>query len=163
RGTGAQVRDQIHRQLDADVASLTAQVRGGGPAGPAGLLRRAHRSIGAQPAFASSARLLAIVVPGAGVATNEPELLGLARAGGDETPADRRRERGEAAAIRSAPSGTSTVRLEDAGDVLLEARDLAGLAPGGAVKGIAGEPLAPVDRAQDGVAQTFLIAGSLTL
>jgi two-component system OmpR family sensor kinase len=163
RGTGAQVRDQIQRQVGADVRSLSAQLASGGPARPKALLRRARRAIRAQPAFASSARLLVIEVPGAGVATNEPELLHLPAAGSDETRADRRREVGEAGAIRGAPAGTSTVHLEDAGDVLLEARDLPRSAPGGPATVIAGQPLAPVDRAQDGVARTFLIAGSLTL
>ncbi len=162
RGTGAQVRDEIQHQVGADATSLASQLRSGGPAGPARLLRRARRSIDAQPAFASSARLLVIEVPGAGVATNEPELLGL-RAGPDETRADRRRERGEAAAIRAAPIGASSVHLEDAGEVLLDTRALPLRGSGAPVKVIAGEPLAPVDRAQDGVARTFLIAGSLTL
>jgi two-component system, OmpR family, sensor kinase len=162
RGTGAQVRDQIERELGTDVASLSSSLNGT-PATPKAVLRRARRSIAAQPPFSPSARLLAIAVPGAGVATNEPELLGLAHAGGDETQADRRRERGEAGSIRSAPPGTSTVHLEDAGDVLLQSRNLSGAVRGGSVKVIAGEPLAPVERAQDGVARTFLIAGSLTL
>jgi signal transduction histidine kinase len=95
------------------------------------------------------------------VATNEPELFGLRRQGGDETPADRRRERGEAAAIGSAPTGFSTVDLEDAGAVELLKHPRAG--PGPAATVAVGQPLAPVDRAQDGVARTFLIAGSLTL
>jgi two-component system OmpR family sensor kinase len=163
RGTGAQVRDEIQHQVSADATALASQLRGGRPAGPARLLRRARRSIGAQPAFASSARLLVIEVPGAGVATNEPELLGLRRAGPDETRADRRREQGEAAAILAAPPGSSTVHLEDAGEVLLDSRSLPLRGSRAPVKVIAGQPLASVDRAQDGVARTFLIAGSLTL
>jgi two-component system, OmpR family, sensor kinase len=163
RGTGAQVRDQIQHELDADVASLSAQLARPRPAGPQATLRRARRSIAAEPAFTPSSRLFLVQVPGAGVATNEPELVGVSAPGSDETPADRRRERGEAAAIRAARPGTSTVNLEDAGQVLLQTRR-GRTGPGGTLAVVtAGEPLAPVDRAQDGVARTFLIAGSLTL
>jgi two-component system, OmpR family, sensor kinase len=163
RGTGAQVRDQIQRELDADVASLSGQLTAGGPAGPKQTLHRARRSISTEPVFAASSRLLLIEVPGAGVTTNEPELLGIGGAGSDETPADRRREHGEAAAIGSAPTGTSTVRLEDAGEVLLLTRRVGAGSADSPARVTAGEPLAPVEHAQDGVAQTFLIAGSLTL
>jgi signal transduction histidine kinase len=161
RGTGAQVRGQIGRDLSTEAASLQAQLAGG-PDRPAAILRRAHRSIAAAPAFGPSSRLLVVEVPGAGVATNEPELLALQPLeGGDETPADRRRERGESAAIRKAPTGFSTVTLEDAGEVQLLKRPRAGR--GATATITVGQPLAPVDRAQDGVARTFLIAGSATL
>jgi two-component system OmpR family sensor kinase len=75
---------------------------------------------------------------------------------------DRRREAGEAELIRDAPIGRSTVHLEDAGDVLLLKRSLAPDGPRGATVTV-GQPLAPVDNAQAGVARTFLIAGSLTV
>ncbi len=161
RGTGAQVRSQIERDLAGEAASLQVQLAGP-PAGPRATLRRAQRSIAAAPAFGPSSRLLVVQVPGAGVATNEAELLGLRGLGrGDETPADRRRELGEGIAIRSAPLGFSTVTLEDAGEVQLLKRARTG--SGAAATITVGQPLAPVDRAQDGVSKTFLIAGSLTL
>jgi two-component system, OmpR family, sensor kinase len=163
RGTGAQVRDQIQGEVGADVASLRAQLIRSGPAGPRATLRRARRSIAAEPAFTSSSRLFVVQVRGAGIATNEPELVGVRAPGSDETRGDRRRERGESAAIRAAPPGTSTVDLEDAGQVLLETRRASTGRGGASALVTAGEPLAPVDRAQDGVARTFLIAGSLTL
>jgi two-component system OmpR family sensor kinase len=160
RGTGAQIRSQIERDLSNEATSLEAHLAGA-PDRARAILRHARRSIAAAPAFGPSSRLLVVDVPGAGLATNEPELFGLRQRGGDETPADRRRERGEAAAIRSAPAGYSTVSLEDAGTVQLLKHPQAG--PEGAATVTVGEPLAPVDRAQDGVARTFLIAGSLTL
>jgi two-component system OmpR family sensor kinase len=102
-------------------------------------------------------------VPGAGIVTNEPELLGLAGTPtSEESAGDRRREADEARTIRSAPLGLSTVHLEDAGDVLLLKRavDVGGDSPATIT---VGQPLAPVDRAQEGLAKTFLIAGSLTV
>ena len=80
----------------------------------------------------------------------------------EESAADRLREAGEAKAIRDAPVGLSTVHLEDAGDVLLLKRSLPSDRASGATITV-GQPLAPVDRAQENLARTFLIAGSLTV
>lgn len=160
RGTGAQVRSQIERDLSAEETSLAAQIAVPGPTQPRAALRRARRAISSEPSFGPSARLLLVQARGAGLATNEPELLGQAPRDPEESPSDRDREAGEAASIRSAPLGFATVGLEDAGDVLLLSR------PGGAgaeAKVTVGQPLAPVDDAQEGFARTFLIAGLLTL
>ena len=163
QGTGSRVRDQIERDLSAGADSLQAQLAAQGLESHPMTLRRARRSIAAEPAFGPSSRLIVIDVPGAGVATNEPELLGLPGANtSEESPADRRREADEAELIRDAPIGRSTVHLEDAGDVLLLKRSLAPDGPRGATITV-GQPLAPVDNAQTGVARTFLIAGSLTV
>lgn len=163
RGTGARVRDQIERDLSTEADSLTAQLAAGGRAARDLTVRRARRTIATEPAFGPSSRLFVVDVPGAGIATNEPELLGLGGTNpSEETPVDRVKEAGEAKAIRAAPLGLSTVGLEDAGDVLLLKRQL--LSAGRRIATITvGQPLAPVDRAQEGLAKTFLIAGSLTV
>ena len=163
RGTGSRVRDQIERDLATEADSLQARLTAPSPGGRTPTVRRARRSIASEPAFGPSSRLFVIDVPGAGIVTNEPELLGLAGSHrSEESPADQRREAGEARAIRAAPLGLSTVHLEDAGDVLLLKRavDAAGGSPATLT---VGQPLTPVDRAQEGLAKTFLIAGSLTL
>lgn len=163
RGTGARIREQIDSDLSSQSSALGAQLYRGEGTRPADLLRRARRSIAAQPAFAASSHLFVVRVRGAGIATNEPELLGLGqRSTKEETRADQATERGEAAAILSAPPGLSTVQLEDAGTVELDHQRVVS---GGTTVAdvIAGQPLGPVDSAQDGVARTFLIAGSLTL
>ncbi len=163
RGTGSRVRDQIERDLSTEASSLAGRLAGRGRPGPRITLLRARRSIASEPAFGPSSRLVVVDVPPAGIATNEPELLGL---GGpnrsEESISDRHREAGEARAIRAAPLGFSTVHLEDAGDVALLKRAL----PAGRGRPAAitvGQPLAPVDRAQESLAKTFLIAGSLTV
>jgi signal transduction histidine kinase len=163
RGTGARMRNQIESDLNSQGSALAAQVEAtGGDAGPKAVLRRARRTIAAQPTFTSSSRLLVVKVPGAGVATNDPELLGIGGAGGEpESRADRRSEATESSSILSAPPGLSTITLEDAGAVLLDSRQAR--AGDTNVDVIVGQPLAPVDRAQDDIAKTFLIAGSLTL
>ncbi len=163
RGTGSRVRDQIERDLTTEVDSLTGRLSEHGAAGRGITVLRARHSIASEPAFGPSSRLVVVDVPPAGIATNEPELLGLGGANrSEESGPDRRREAGEARAIRDAPLGLSTVHLEDAGDVALMKRAL----PSGGRKPVTitvGQPLAPVDRAQEGLAKTFLIAGSLTV
>jgi signal transduction histidine kinase len=163
RGTGSRIRDQIERDLSTEADSLTARLAATGTAARGLSLRRARRSIASEPAFGPSSRLFLVNAPGAGIATNEPELLGL-RGGTakEESVADRLKEAGEAKAIRDAPLGLSTVELEDAGDVLLLKRGLGSEGQPGATLTV-GQPLAPVDRAQEGLAKTFLIAGSLTV
>lgn len=160
-GTGSRLRDQIDRDLTAEADSLASRLAPSS-AGQAPLsVARARRSIASEPAFGPSSRLILVQVPGAGIATNEPELLGRTN-GGEESAADRRREQHEAKAIRGAPLGLSTVHLEDAGDVLLLKRALpSDRRPGATVT--VGQPLAPVGHAQESLARTFLIAGSLTV
>ena len=142
--------------MRADLPSVARRVGGN-------TLLRARRSIASEPAFGPSSRLVVVDVPAAGIATNEPELLGLGGANrSEESAPDRHREAGEARAIRDAPLGLSTVHLEDAGNVALLKRAL----PSGGRRPATitvGQPLAPVDRAQEGLAKTFLIAGSLTV
>jgi two-component system OmpR family sensor kinase len=162
-GTGSRVRDQIASDLSTEAGSVEARLTPPGPGGRPSVSRRARRSIASEPAFGPSSRLFVVGVPGAGIVTNEPELLGLAGTpASEESAGDRRREADEARTIRSAPLGLSTVHLEDAGDVLLLKRavDVGGDSPATIT---VGQPLAPVDRAQEGLAKTFLIAGSLTV
>lgn len=163
RGTGARIREQIDSDLASQTSAIGAQLLRGEGARPANLLRRARRSIAAEPAFAASSRLFVVRVVGAGIATNEPELLGLRqRTVSEETSADRASEKGEAAAILSAPPGLSTVQLEDAGTVELDSQPVE-LGGRTVANVIVGQPLGSVERAQGSVARTFLIAGSLTL
>ena len=162
RGTGARVREQIQADLQNQASSLASQLRAGGARRPGSALTEAKRAIAAQPSFAASSRLYVVRVPGAGTATNDPELLGLGPSDGEpESPADRASEAAEPAKILDAPPGISSVTLEDAGAVLLDTQGVgAGESPATV---IVGQPLEPVDRAQNSVSRTFLIAGSLTL
>ena len=96
-GTGSRVRDQIDRDLAAEADSLATRLAQAGAGGRLSVSPRARRSIASEPAFGPSSRLFVVDVPGAGIATNEPELLGLGRTKGtEESAADRRREADEA-------------------------------------------------------------------
>jgi signal transduction histidine kinase len=160
RGTGAQLRGQIDRALRADV---TAFVNGGVPrsaAGPRAVEAAGRRYVTAQP-FQASARLLVERVTGGGIVTNQPEVLGLAR-DPDESAARQRAENRQTRKLLVAPLGYSTVDVVDVGDVRLLTRVARLHGRPVAVVG-AGEPLESAERAQQSVAHTFAIAGSLTL
>jgi two-component system, OmpR family, sensor kinase len=162
RGTGARIRDQIQTDVETQAEAVASRVQAAGGEDPSAVLRRARRTISAQPAFTPSSRLLVVRVHGAGTATNDPELLGLGHLAGEpESSADRARETAEPGAILGAPLGLSTITLEDAGAVELDSRQVE-VGPISATV-IAGAPLEPLDRAQDGVSKAFLISGSLTL
>jgi signal transduction histidine kinase len=144
-GTGTQLRRQIEREVRADAQAFD---RGGVPAHEASngaVEAAARRYLRSQP-YRTSNRLLVLRIGARTPVTNEPKLLA--------QPTDAR-------AVLSAPPGYSDVSLR-AGDVLVY-RTVA--RRGGREVGsiIAGEPLAPVDRAQREVARTFVIAGTATL
>jgi two-component system, OmpR family, sensor kinase len=148
-GTGSQLRDQIDSELRADADAFAG---GGVPASahPAPVIeRRADDYLRSQP-YRASNRLLYLRVGTRNPVSNEPELLSP-----KEEPAETR-------ALLGAPLGYSNVQLREAGDLrLYRATVMRGGRPVGVVG--AGEPLAPVTRAQHQVARTFLLAGSVTL
>jgi two-component system OmpR family sensor kinase len=162
RGTGAQLQGQIDRELRADAAAFARSVGPVGGQGESGeLAQEGLRYVAAQP-FRATSRLLFAQVPGQPTETNEPELLGLTGKGADEGAAAQRGENELAKGVLGAPTGYSTVRAPDVGNLrlLVVAVRMGGVAV--ARVGV-GEPLEPVRRAQEGVRRTFLLAGGLTL
>jgi two-component system OmpR family sensor kinase len=160
RGTGARLRSQIDHELRADVEAFA---RSGVPAGrpsPAMVERALGAYVRAQP-FTGSSHVLSAVVPGAGVVSNQPELLGLVREP-HEPATDQAAERRGARALLHARVGYSHVRLPDVGAVRVLTQDARRAGRAVARLSIA-EPLEPVRRAQHGIARTFVLAGSLTL
>jgi signal transduction histidine kinase len=147
RGTGSELRRQIETELRADAQAFDG---GGVPArgtSSAVVEATARHYLRSQP-YRTSNRLLVLRIDSRPPVTNEPKLLG----GGQGK---------DARALLGAPLGYSDVPLA-AGDlrVYQSAVRRDGLVVGSI---IAGEPLAPVHRAQQEVRRTFLIAGSATL
>ena len=139
-GTGAQLRDQIDSELRTDAASFD---RGGvpaGPAPPAAVEARARRYLRDQP-YRASSRLLFLQVGRRTPIANEPA---------------------EARALLSVPDGYSNVELAGVGQLRVYRTTVRRGGRAVAALGV-GEPLAPVERAQDEVARTFLLAGTATL
>jgi signal transduction histidine kinase len=160
RGTGAQLRGAIDRELRGDVTAFANAGVPPRPLAPRAVEAAGRRFVRAQP-FRPSAHLLVERVTGGGIVTNQPEVFGLAPEP-DEPEARQRAENRHARELVTAPVGYSTVEVPDVGDVRLLTRVVRRGGRSLAVVGV-GEPLAAVERAQRTVADRFAIAGSLTL
>jgi len=174
RGTGSDLRNQTEAGLTREAESLATNLTKGPPLDPAGYTARAEEVVLAQP-FGPTSRVIAISVEGGGTATNQPELLGLPAPtspggypGGDpkggtgDSGSDEGDDLESARRLLGARDGFTVVRIEDVGEVSLLTTRVA-LSDGGSATIRVGEPLAPVDRALDGLNRTFLLVGLLTL
>jgi heavy metal sensor kinase len=147
RGTGTQLRDQIDRELRADAEAFgRAGVPPGNPS-PVAVERAAAHYIATQP-FRASARLLIVSLPNKPPLSNEPQLVSSSSARAQQLTATKR--------------GYSDVTLGDVGRLRLYRSTVSRAGHPVAVVAV-GESLTPVTRAEDQVARTFLLAGSLTL
>lgn len=158
-GTGTEIRQQIDRDAAGDTAQLAQALSGSSRTG-AETLAEARAYLVAQ-SHGTASSLLFVSVPGLGAAFNHPEILGSPRADSGETPAAEGAERRLAGGLLIPRVGYTEQHVPDVGPMrILERRVRIG-----AVSVIvgAGEPLAIVERAQHGVAQTFVLAGLITL
>jgi signal transduction histidine kinase len=166
-GTGSELRHQIDRDIAGEQNELAqaavggAARRGAAVADAREVSLRAARYIRAQP-FKASSTLLFAIVPGAGTASNRPELFAPERADNGETPAKQAQENRLAARLLQVKDGYSTLPLPDVGDLRLLERTYA-LPSGRRVTIAAGEPLAEVSHAQGSVARAFVLAFALAL
>ncbi|HEV3228366.1 MAG TPA: histidine kinase dimerization/phospho-acceptor domain-containing protein, partial [Solirubrobacteraceae bacterium] len=161
RGTGSEVRAEIERELRGAIADFSSRGLPAVASSPQATATAARRYLATQP-FHASSRLLFASVSGAGIVTNEPELLGLVRTPDEPTAVERTVELREAQALRAAPIGFSTVDVRDVGALRLLTRQVKLGSRVVATVGV-GESLDPVARAQRGVARTFALAGTVTL
>ncbi|HTA11787.1 MAG TPA: HAMP domain-containing sensor histidine kinase [Solirubrobacteraceae bacterium] len=165
RGTGTQVRHQIDGEIAGDAGGFEHSLLLAHAHSPAQLLRAAESYVHGLP-FSASSTFLFATVPGAGTASNRPELLQIAPPDDGESVAEQDQENHLAERLIVAREGVATFALPDVGNLRVLKRGLAvpGALPRGAraVVGV-GEPLAPVSRAQRGVARAFVLAGLLAL
>jgi two-component system, OmpR family, sensor kinase len=165
RGTGTQLRKRIDGEVAGDVSELAQELRVAGARSPAQLAKVAGRYVEGQPLTASSTLLFAIV-PGAGVATNRPELFNQGPPDEGETTAQQAQENRVSAQLLATRDGYATLALPDVGNLRV-LKDTIRLpvrgSPRLAVTVGAGEPLAAVGHAQAGVARAFILAGILAL
>ncbi len=75
RGTGTQLHRQIDSEIEGDAGALAHALASSGARTPRQTLSAARDYVGGQP-FSASSTLLFATVPGAGTATNTPELFG---------------------------------------------------------------------------------------
>jgi two-component system, OmpR family, sensor kinase len=161
-GTGQQLRAQLDRDLKTQAGAFSAALPGGDE-GRHELAEIINRYVNNQP-FRASSQLLFARLPSGQIVTNEPELLGLAGAVDPEreTPSAQGEENADARTLRGAPLGFTTVHAADLGGLRVYVKRVVREGQTVARVGV-GEPLAPVTRAQHGVARTFLLAGLFAL
>jgi two-component system OmpR family sensor kinase len=161
RGTGQQLRNELDRDLVAQSGAFAAALPSNGE--PSELMEAINRYVTHQP-FRSSSQLLYARLADGKVVTNEPDLLGVQNTLDTEPeslPA-RRAEAEAARTLRNAPVGFTTVDAIDLGGLRVYVKRVVRDGRTAAFLGV-GEPLAPVVRAQHGVARTFLLAGLFAL
>ena len=161
RGTGTQLRRQIDQEISGDAAELAHNLTSARARTPSSVERVASSYIHNQP-FSASSTLLFAIVPGAGTATNRPELFAHARPDNGETETEQAQENRLAAQLLRVPPGYATLALPDVGNLRLLKRVMQ--VPGARHVTIGvGEPLASVTHAQNGLARAFILAGILAL
>jgi signal transduction histidine kinase len=161
RGTGTQLRGQIDHELSGDAAEFAHNLTSSRVRSPAEVKRLASTYVHNQPFSASSTFLFAIV-PGAGTATNRPELFARARPDNGETQAEQAQENRLSKQLVSVPLGYTTLALPDVGNLRVVKRTVH-VRGGPRVTIGVGEPLASVTHAQSGLARAFILAGVLAL
>ncbi|HUA05983.1 MAG TPA: HAMP domain-containing sensor histidine kinase [Solirubrobacteraceae bacterium] len=156
--TGAQLKSEIDQDISGDTIQLLQSVNTLSGESPARIASAAARYIRAQPYDATST-LLFVLTPVEHV-SNHPELFG----GGppeDETQAEQQVENAEGRKLLVPHVGYSTAQVPDVGRTrIFEKRAEVGNVQ---IVAGAGEPLALVDRAQNGVARAFVLAGAVVL
>jgi two-component system, OmpR family, sensor kinase len=165
KGTGTQVRRQIDTQLSGDGSDFARTLTLASPRSASQARGAAVRYLRGQP-FSASSTLQFAIVPGAGTSANSLELFAGGAPDDGETLAEQERENSLTTRLLAARAGYSTLLLPDVGDLRLFKRTLRlpglGQTRRPVVIGV-GEPLAPVARAQRGVARAFILAGILAL
>ncbi len=166
RGTGTQLRRQIDSEIAGDSGEFAHALSTSGARTPSAVLAAARAYVAGQPFNASSTVLFARV-PGAGTATNTPELFGNHAPDDGESVAVQEQENRLARHLLAAHGGFSTLDLPDVGYMRLLDRAVhitgAHAHTAQLVTVGVGEPLASVARAQHGVARAFILAGILAL
>jgi signal transduction histidine kinase len=160
RDTGDQLRTQIDRDIMGDVGQLKQSLAPLAGDTPGQVTLAAQRYVRSQP-FSSTSTLMFVLVPGAGTASNHPEVFGTRAPDHGESAATQARENALGQKLLMPRAGYSTRQVPDVGAVrILERRvSVGGLS---VVVGV-GEPLATVARAERGIAGAFILAGALTL
>jgi two-component system OmpR family sensor kinase len=158
--TGSQLRARIEDDAHADLGQLSQTVRALHPASSSGLLADLRRYLRAQP-YNGRASVMFAVVPGAGTATNHPELFGDSAPESGETAAQQERENILGEDVLKGPVGLRSTAVPDVGQVRLDERVVS--AAGRRVRLGAGEALAGVRSAQHAIARSFFIAGSFAV
>ncbi|MGO9751052.1 MAG: sensor histidine kinase [Solirubrobacteraceae bacterium] len=158
--TGTRLQSTIDRDLEGNVTQLQASLEPVARQSLPAVHAEALRYLSAQP-YTATSRLLFVLLPARRfVITNHPELFG-DLPDDDESPAEQAVENREGAALTVPRPGYSTQPVPDVGKVRILERPVR-LSGQRAIIG-AGEPLAGVQAAQNGIARAFVVVAALSL
>jgi two-component system OmpR family sensor kinase len=158
--TSGTLEGQIDRDLTEDIGQVRHALRPYLHDSSSAVRAAAARFITGQP-YRATSTLLFVVAGSTAVVSNHPELFGLRTPDDHENGGEQAVENREGARLLAPPSGFSTRVVPDVGEVRILARRLP-LSGGTAIIG-AGEPLAGVHAAREGIAKAFVLAGALSL
>jgi signal transduction histidine kinase len=158
--TGSRLRGQINRDISGDTSQLAQLVSSLGHRKPSQLARAVQLYLRGQP-YTASSTLLFVGIPGQATASNHPEVFGTGAPESGETSDNQAREQQLSRRLLRPRIGYSTQRVPDVGKMRIHERSVP--FRGAAVLVGAGQPLAVVDQAQNGVAQAFVLAAGVTL
>src|ERR1700733_13621397 len=158
--TGAQLKSEVDRDVSGDTIQLLQSLRSLRGATPAQIRAGATRYVLAQP-YTADSTLFFVLMPGLGAISNHPELFGGATPGLSRSAAQQRVENADGRKLAAAHLGYSTARVPGVGKMRIFEKRLSL----GTIQVIVGggEPLALVERAQNGVAGAFVLAGVVVL
>jgi two-component system, OmpR family, sensor kinase len=157
--TGSQLRSGIDRDVHGAAMDFGHALAAQSDASPSELLASARSYATAQP-YNKASTLLFVLIPGAGTATNHPELFGSTRADPGESHGHQVQENALGRRLLTATPGYSTMKAPDVGEVRLYELHVQ-TAAGPAFVG-AGESLTIVSRSQAGIARSFILAAAIT-
>jgi two-component system, OmpR family, sensor kinase len=160
RNTGTQLRAQADRDLRGDTAQLVQFLRPIRHEPAVAVWQNAQRYLRGQT-YSANSTLLFVLISGGRTASNHPELFSPSPPEAGETRQEQGQENALSHALSRPHSGYSIRGVPDAGQMRILERPLS-LGRVRVVVG-AGEPLALVERAQHGVARSFLLAGAVAL
>jgi signal transduction histidine kinase len=159
RDTGTELRSQIKRDITEDTAQTISVLAAHAGAGPHQVGAAARAYVHAQPYDATST-LLFVLGPGATAAFNHPEIVRGRGVDDGESAAQQALENRLGARLLRPHLGLTAQQVPDVG--LTQVLERPAVIDGQHVVVGAGEPLGSVDRAQDGVERTFVLAGAIT-
>jgi two-component system OmpR family sensor kinase len=158
--TGAELRNQIDRNIASDTSQLSHLLGSLDGLNSSLIVAAAKRYVLAQP-YTANSTLLFVLIPGAPTVSNHPELFATYGPAGEETLKEQATENAVARQLLRPRIGYSTYRVPDVGAMRLHERTVhAGQLT---VVAGAGQALAVVEQAQHGIARAFALAGALTL
>ncbi len=158
--TGARLQGTIDRGLSGDVGQLHASLQPVAGQSLTAVHAEALRYLGAQP-YTATSRLLFVLLPARRIViSNHPELFGGLPEDG-ESKAQQGAENREGAVLSAPRPGYSTRLVPDVGSVRIFERRVR-LSGQDALIG-AGEPLASVQAAQNGIARAVVVVAALSL